>query len=120
MVVTASQMEGGVMNVAKLVTTGLFLGVSLLGASSSPAAQNDVPQVAVGYSDLDLTTRDGIAVLHRRIVNAARQVCPAPKNSDLQLKTLARECRAQAIDAAVRFIGNAELAAVHAAGRPRG
>jgi UrcA family protein len=108
------------MNVAKLVTTGLFLGVSLLGASASAAAPSDAPRIAVDYSDLDLTTRDGIEVLHRRIVNAARQVCPAPKNSDLRLKTLARECRAQAMDAAVRFIGNAELAAVHAAGRPRG
>ena len=110
------------MNVSKLVTTGLFLGVSLLCASVSAAApsRSDAPRVAVDYSDLDLTTRDGIDVLHRRIVLAARQVCPLPKNSDLQLRVLARECRAQAIDAAVRFIGNAELAAVHAGGRPRG
>ena len=110
------------MNVSKLVATGLFLGASLLCAPVNAAAPSgsDAPRVAVDYSDLDLTTRDGIEVLHRRIVRAAHQVCPAPKNADLRLRVLARECRAQAIDAAVRFIGNAELAAAHAAARPRG
>jgi hypothetical protein len=38
----------------------------------------------------------------------------------LPLKVLARACREQAIEGAVRSIGNAELAALHAAARPRG
>lgn len=113
------------MNVSKLVTTGLILGASVLGASSPAAAfaalpAIDEPRIALDYSDLDLSTADGIEALHRRIVLAARRVCSTPNQADLRIKELARECRAQAIEAAVRSIGNAELAAVHAAGRRRG
>lgn len=112
------------MNVAKLVTTSLIVGTSVLGASLTSAAlaapPTDTVQLAVDYADLDLTTRDGLEVLHRRIVAAARTVCPAPRNADVKLKGLARECRTQAIEGALRSIGNAELAALHAASRSRG
>jgi UrcA family protein len=112
------------MNVAKLVTTSLIVGASVLGvAVSSPVLAGPLTntiQIAVDYADLDLTTRDGLEVLHRRIVAAARTVCPAPRNADVRLKGLARECRTQAIEGALRSIGNAELAALHAAGRDRG
>ena len=107
------------MNVAKLVTTSLILGASLTSAALAAPPTNTV-QIAVDYADLDLTTRDGLEVLHRRIVLAARTACPAPRNADVKLRGLARECRTQAIEGALRSIGNAELAALHAAGRDRG
>lgn len=112
------------MNVTKAVMTSSILGASVLLASVSSAAPaaplTSTTRIAVNYADLDLATRDGLVVLHRRIIAAARTVCPEPRNADVKLKGLARECRAQAIEGALRSIGNAELAALDAASRGRG
>ena len=111
------------MRVSKLVPPGSIL-VALLAVSASagfPAlatpAVSDGPRIEVSYDQLDLATRNGVEALHRQIVLAARTACPAPQSSDLRLRALARECRTQAIDAAVRSVGNAELTALHAARR---
>lgn len=114
------------MKISKLVTANSIVGALLAVTASvgtavaAPPASSDVVRVAVSYADLDLTTQDGIQALHRRVLVAARTVCPAPRNADVKFRGLARDCRAQAIEAAVRSIGNPALVALHTAGRQRG
>lgn len=80
----------------------------------------DTTRIEVGYEHLDLATRTGLEALHRQIVSAARTACPMPQSADVRLRAMARQCRAQAVEAAVRSVGNAELTALHAASASRG
>jgi UrcA family protein len=110
----------------KLAWPGSILAVLLTASASagSPALaappQSDAPRIEVSYEHLDLATRAGLEALHRRILSAARTVCPAPQSADVRLRAMSRQCRAQAIEAAVRSVGNAELTALHAASGSRG
>ena len=79
-----------------------------------------VPKLAVEYGDLDITSAQGVQALHRRLAYAAERVCPRSNGLNLHDKAVARECRKQALDRAVRAIGSPELAALHAATTPRG
>jgi UrcA family protein len=117
---------GDLMKPSNLLSPGSML-TALLAASTSAGsaalaapASSDTPRIEVSYEHLDLGTREGRETLHRQIVAAARSVCPTPQSADVRLRALARQCRARAIDAAVRSVGNAELTALHAASGNRG
>ena len=102
----------------------LFAAVGAIATATvvaAPATIDEVPQIAVDYSDLNLNTEEGIRVLHRRLVGAADRVCPRTDGRvKLEVKAAARECRKQALEQAVRDIGSPELAALHAATTTRG
>ena len=51
----------------------------------------------VRTADLDLSTAKGQRELDRRIVRAAREVCGAPSDVDLEGKNDVRHCREQTI-----------------------
>ena len=112
-------METQSRNRAALVIVAL---AGMLASAALTAGQkSDVPVLAVDYSDLDLTTAKGVQALHRRLTTAVKRVCP---RTDVVLNALdrvaARECQKQALDRAVNEIGNADLAALHAATTTRG
>jgi len=77
----------------------------LLGSMSAVAtagnASDSVPQRTVRYSDLNLASPSGVAVLYQRIRSAARAVCQAPLTSDLQAQSFAQRCAQDAIKRAV-------------------
>jgi UrcA family protein len=103
---------------AVFAVAGMLLSAALAAESKGPFA---VPEVAVEYGDLDLTKPEGVQALHRRLKAAAERVCPRTDGRvKLEQKILARECRKQALEHAVREIGSPELAALHAATAPRG
>jgi UrcA family protein len=88
---------------------------------AEPATAVEVAQITVDYSDLDLGMAHGVQVLHSRLAAAAERVCPSSTGLvRIEVRQAARECREQALAKAVREIGNAELAAVHAATTTRG
>ena len=100
-----------------VMAAGLLVSAAL---AAEPIREFAVPRIAVEYGDLDLTSADGVQALHRRLAYAAERVCPRSDGLNLHDKALARECRKQALDRAVREIGSPELAALHAATAPRG
>jgi UrcA family protein len=75
-----------------------------LGAASRVG---EVATRVVKFKDLDLSTAIGAQALYGRIVSAARFVC----RDSLYLATY--ECRARAVDDAVKGVGSPLLSSIH-------
>lgn len=78
----------------------VFLG-SLTAVAAAGNATDGAPQSTVRYSDLNLSSPSGVAVLYQRIRSAARAVCEAPIASDLQARASSQHCTRAAIKRAV-------------------
>jgi UrcA family protein len=76
------------------LTAGLIKGVPTM-AAPAPAAELNVSYVHT--ADLDLTTDAGRRVLDNRLVTAARAVCGAASDVDLEGKNDVRKCRAETL-----------------------
>jgi len=107
------------MRTSKIAAAMLGAGLAALlvaGAAGAATADSDVPSVVVHYSDLNLGTDTGVNQLYRRIVSAARQVCPDQGDlRNLSLQHKIQDCRDQAVERAIEQIHNTRLVAVHAA-----
>jgi UrcA family protein len=99
----------------KILLMGAFTGFA--AAAGAAPAEETVPTLAVHYTSDALATDEGARALYHRIARAAEQVCPS---DDRLVPTAVRECRQQAISAAVEKIHNQRLAAVQAAQRHTG
>jgi UrcA family protein len=84
----------------------LLLGVST-AAIAAPIRAPEVATRTVRIADLDLTTAAGVQTLYGRIKEAARIVCRH------ELFRLEHECRARAIENAVKDVGSPLLASIH-------
>jgi UrcA family protein len=104
----------------------LFAALAAAGVLAAPQGLraaplgDDVPSLAVHYTDRDLATADGSARLYSRIAVAAERVCPQAGPADMSRLALAKACQAQAIARAVHEVGSPRLAAVSAAHGTRG
>jgi UrcA family protein len=98
-----------------LLVLGTFAGVMAAGAASAASPESDVPTVLVHYSEQSLATDEGVKVLYRRIVAAAKEVCPESPTRNLNQQMRVEQCRSDAIVRAVRQVDNSRLAALHAA-----
>jgi UrcA family protein len=96
-----------------MFTGGLGCGMAV-GTAGAATAANDVPSLVVHYSAETLATDDGVQLLYRRIIGAAKQVCPDESVRDLGASARVKQCRAQAVARAIQLIGNSRLAALHA------
>jgi UrcA family protein len=108
----------------KLSTKMLLLaglaGLAVAGAAAASPADSDAPNTAVvRYSADMLSTDSGARSLYSRIARAAESVCPNESYS-LLVNQRVRECRGQAVAAAVSKIHNQRLAALHAASAKSG
>jgi UrcA family protein len=93
---------------------GGFIAASGMATPLLAASPADALSVSVKYSDLDLSSANGVDRLYRRIESAAREVCPDIYSRDLGIASAGRHCEAEAISAAVSRVNNAKLALVHA------
>ena len=80
---------------------------TLTSLAATPAAAADINVVApdvitvrVSYADLNLASPDGRARLDGRIAGAARVICGSFFPADLEMASLVRTCRADAIASA--------------------
>lgn len=96
--------------------TVLASGLVGLGASvATAAAATDVaPAVSVSYADLNLATEEGNVALYRRIVSAARRVCPIETVPSAQRVAQAQHCIDDAVDRAVKQVQSTKLAELQA------
>ena len=93
-------------------TARIVLTLSTLMLLAGPAAYaanrvGEVPTKTVSFRDLDLSTTQGAQALYDRITGAAREVCVGV---DLEAYDA---CRANAIEGAVKDVGNPLLSAAH-------
>lgn len=82
------------------LTVAMFLGTSAY--AEPPLAPPNGKQVAVNYSDLNLSRSEGAEVLITRLRAAAAQACgPAPDIRDLVMSRYYRQCVADSVERAV-------------------
>jgi UrcA family protein len=105
-------MTTGLSKTLGIVAVTLVLGVATAQAAPESDA-TDSPAVHVRYDDLDLASPDGVHTLYQRIVAAAREVCPAGRESLVHFVT-GHACQAQVIERAVHEVRDLRLAVVHA------
>jgi UrcA family protein len=101
---------------ARVSMLGIVLlcsGVALAGPVSSPEAG-----VTVNYSDLNLSTQEGVLRLYRRIGTAARLACSDYDSAGLARQVIYRQCVNNAVDDAVRKVGSEKLTEVHLRNTP--
>lgn len=100
---------------------GALSAAALLASPAASAAQPaaDAPQTTVYYSFLDLSSDQRTQALYRRIVSAARTVCPPSDSRDLAAFAASRECQREAVSRAIHQIGSARLAAVYSRSVPK-
>lgn len=96
------------------LTLGSLTAALSFGAVNA-ATPDSPPSVVVKYSDQDLATASGVNEVYRRIVRAAKQVCPDYSIRYLSLQQKTAECRDQAVSRAIQQIDNSQLAALYAA-----
>jgi len=102
-----------------LVAAACLLPLAATSSARASSETDRLASVAVNYSDLNLATQEGASALYRRIVAAARVVCPNPDIRDLGAVAATRACREQAVAHAVETVRNPLLAAVYAAAHTR-
>jgi UrcA family protein len=87
------------------------IGIAAIGfATVAMVAQADeAPARTVRYSDLNLNTPAGAAVLYKRIKNAAEQVCGDLNSRQLAEVAAAKACVQNGVYAGVRSVNNAQL-----------
>ena len=76
-------------------------------------AANGVPARIVHYSDLDINTRAGAAVLYARIRNAAQQVCGNVDSRQLVVSAAVKACVNRAITTSVLAVNCPKLTSVY-------
>jgi UrcA family protein len=91
-----------------IMISTLTFGYQLANATSF---QDNVPSVVVHFTDLDLTHRDGVAVLYRRLKSAAETVCAAQNGRDLGSQTRFKVCWQGALSTAVTKVDQPALTA---------
>ena len=77
------------------------LGAVLLGSALALSATPNSGGVSVKYSDVDLSSPQGAAVLYERITKAARRVCDSAARKDLHDLRLYEACYQGAVANAV-------------------
>jgi UrcA family protein len=99
--------------IALLVLASLA-GILAAGAAGAVNADGGVPSVVVKYDAASLATEVGVNDLYRRIMSAAKKVCPDASIRDLVGQQRVDECRNRAVSRAIGQIDNSQLAALYA------
>lgn len=94
------------------LTTAAMFASPAVASAAQPS--DEIPQTAVHYNSLELTSDNGTQALYKRLVSAARVVCPGYDSRDLAAYADSRACQREAVARAIMHIGSARLAAVHA------
>ena len=92
----------------------LPLAALALAGTATAAATRDGPSVVVRYGDLNLNTQAGVAVLHKRLRNAAESVCSALETQVLGLRDVYDDCVKDAVRSSVAKVANPNLSNFHA------
>jgi UrcA family protein len=117
---TAATVNSNRSTMGRVAALAACLLAGSLGVAQAAAPVTSFPQIAVSYSDLDLTTSEGNRELYKRIASAAREVCPYPNARELAQVEVNHSCRDAAITTAVRQINSPALVALRAEHVKRG
>ena len=99
------------LSLAAIVTGGL----PALHSARAAELPGDRPAEAVQIYAAELLSTTGIARVHERLENAARDVCHGFDSRDVERQMRYRRCVAEALERAVRDVHDARLSAYHQA-----
>lgn len=91
-----------------LVLFPAFTLPATLAAEPAPSPHRVVPSIDVRYGDLDLSTQAGMRELHRRLANAAWQVCSKMLSNPVSIE--GGNCRRELVAGALQDINRLRLA----------
>jgi UrcA family protein len=109
--VTSRAIAGPRFKVALLMVAA-SLGFAMVAGAAT--VDSDAPSLVVKYNSQSLTTDVGVQQLYRRILDAAKQVCPEAYALEIGVSPGAQACRARAVADAIQRIGNTRLASLYA------
>jgi UrcA family protein len=99
--------------VSATLAASLVLAIVAPEARAAPPSGGGESSVRIPYSDLDLTTDEGLARLYGRVRHAARLVCGSEVVTGSRIDERQRTCLRAAIAQAVRQLGVPGLAELH-------
>jgi UrcA family protein len=99
----------------RVVALSLFVALASTSSLVCSAADGNVLQTTVKYSDLNASTSQGAGSLYTRIRVAAEKVCRPLNRDDFASKKLFNNCMHHAIADAVSKVGQPALFAVYSA-----
>ena len=108
--------ESKLRKVHAVATIALVLGAPVIANAAHSDVAADESGIRVSYSDLNLNTGDGIAVLYKRLQNASDRACYAgafQQKGSVREAVEARTCYNDVLARSVAKVGNADLTAVH-------
>jgi UrcA family protein len=91
------------------MATVAALCVAAATGACTDEAMADVPTRTIHYSDLNLNTQAGAAILYKRIHNAAVEVCGDVNSRRLNEAAVSQACVDQAVYGSVQSVDNAKL-----------
>jgi UrcA family protein len=98
-----------------MLLCGLVSAASIGAVSAATTTtSDDVPSIAVKYSQESLATDAGARHLYYRLIAAAKVVCPQISVGHLWVTEEVTQCRKQAVARAVYQINNPRLVALYA------
>src|SRR5262249_54846367 len=107
-----------IMNTLSTLILGTALALTALTASAGPNGTYITRSEVVRFSDLNLSSDEGIRTLYKRIRSAARTVCSeAGERGQLKEPTYLA-CVDKAVDDAVSTLNKPALTAMHRTGSP--
>ena len=93
----------------------VFVAAALVAGFGVAAQATELARVHVTFSDLNVNTEAGAAVLYQRIRNAADEVCGTFSVRDLGAEVAARACKERAIGETVASVKVPALTRVYEA-----
>lgn len=99
----------------RFTTTMMILSLGFGCQLANAARPQDPPTVIVRFADLDLTHSQGVAVLYKRLRNAAETVCTPQNGRDLASQTRFEMCWRSALDTAVGTVDQPAVTAYYRA-----
>ena len=97
----------------RFATTIMILALGFGYQLAHAAPSQDAPSVIVYFAVLDLTHRDGVVVLYRRLKGAAETVCALQSGRDLGSQMRFKMCWQSALGAAVSKVDRPALTAYY-------
>ncbi len=108
------------MNKLSTLVFGMAITLAVLTASAGPQGTILSRSEVVRFSDLNLSSDEGVRTLYQRIRGAARKVCSdaADRGGSLKEPTY-YACVSKAVDDAVSQVNKPALTAMHHTGSPK-
>jgi UrcA family protein len=96
-------------NFTKQIAMATVAAICLASATGAYAGEVNAPTRTVHYSDLNLNTQAGAAVLYKRIRTAAEEVCGDVNSRRLDEAAVAKACVDHAVYGSVQSVNNVKL-----------